>query len=1234
MKPNKLIGFAFLLLALALSPSVFAQSDRGNITGTVTDPQGAVVPGAKITATNLNTGEVREATTSDQGTYTLPELKADPYRLSAEAPGFKTTTIESVQVAVQVVRRADFKLEIGEVSNTVTVSADTTPVIQTDTPVRQTNITERQVRELPLQVSSEAAGRTPLSFIFLDSNVTSSGNIGSQDNRGTNASRFRISGGQALGTEILVDGASTFRAQAGTNFTEIAPGPNAYQEFTLSTSTYNAEFGRSTGGIVNFTLKSGGNDFNGEVYLLYRSQGLNANSFLNNSNGLPRPVDLQHDFGFNIGGPVIYPKFGTGTGDPFGFLRNRTFFFFNYEGYRFTRAETVNISVPTLRMRQGDFGELFTDPYVLSQFPNGVQIYDPHSGGPGNRTPFANNFVPAGSRDPVGFAILQLFPLPTRPGVFQNYTATSSSPLNMNNAVFKIDQIINDSQRLSVSYSFRKSSTIEGGFPRYAAPLYAYGRYDFGITSQIARLTYDWTLTPTMVNHFNAGFTRSVTTRKNPAVGATPDAVALGVPAGSVLGGAFPSIDFPGYGDPGQSIDPRAYQGIGGSFFNDLPFADNTTQFSDTLTWVKGRHTFRFGGDVRWQQFNAAQLLSPGGWFNFRHLQTANVDTNDQGWPIASLITGATEWSFNSSKTLDPGWRYFYPAAFIQDDIKVTPKLTLNVGLRYEISYPREESGGRYRSFDPTVINPVVGRPGALVSVNGTGDLKARYAGIAKPDYSNIGPRVGFAYAINDKTVVRGGYGLYYAPILYGFGGDVSITEGTEGYNTHLARPQFGADANFFLSSYPARPSTDPNDQFITQDVTNINQNYKAGRTAQWSVDVQRELPKNFVVSAGYIGSRGTRLRSDFNRQNALPLEALKLGFPLLNKRLVDVTAAERAYAQSVGFTIPANLNAVYPGFGQGAEDPARATVGQALRPFPQYGLLRNVLESEGQSWYNALQVKFGRRFSQGVQFDVSYTFSRLLTTGAEDLYGGSPVNQPQNPYERPKFTSPNSTPHVLVFNYLLELPFGKGKRFLNQGGWVDRVVGGWQLSGIHRYQTGFPLVITSSRNTGFLNLVGFAGTRGAQLRVNLTGQSILTDNDPNGRSFRILNGLAFSQPPNYEGPPTTDVTDPAYRAYYADPSRFFGTGPVVTGERIFPFLSENFSIIKRTRINERVTLELRSEFFNLFNRHRYFAPDQNFQNFNVNDPNSPNGFGISGVIGDYNVYAPRTIQLGAKVIF
>ncbi|HYY58364.1 MAG TPA: carboxypeptidase-like regulatory domain-containing protein, partial [Pyrinomonadaceae bacterium] len=322
---HKLIALALLTLTLVWASPVFAQSDRGNITGTVTDPSGALVGNAKVTATNQTTNEVRETTTSDQGSFTLPQLKADPYRITVEAQGFKSATLENVQVAVQVTRTVDVTLEIGVVTDVVTVSSEAAPVIQTDSPVRQTNVTERQVRELPLQVSVESQGRTPLSFIFLDSNVSSSGRIGDQE-RGTSANRFRVSGGQALGTEILVDGGSTRRAQSGTFFTEVAPGPNAFQEFTLSTSTYSAEFGNSTGGIVNFTIKSGSNEFHGELYELHRNDALNANTLSRNARNEPRLIDRQHDFGFNVGGPVYLPRFGQG-GPSLISLKDRTFFF-------------------------------------------------------------------------------------------------------------------------------------------------------------------------------------------------------------------------------------------------------------------------------------------------------------------------------------------------------------------------------------------------------------------------------------------------------------------------------------------------------------------------------------------------------------------------------------------------------------------------------------------------------------------------------------------------------------------------------------------------------------------------------------------------------------------------------------------------------------------------------------------------------------------------------------------
>jgi hypothetical protein len=1222
MKNRCLSGLA-LFAILCAGVSAYAQSDRGTITGTVVDPSGAAVPKAKVTATNLDTGATQEAVTSDDGNYTLPELKAAPYNVTVEVQGFKATTQEGVQVAVQTTRRVDFTLEIGAVSETVTIT-DEAPVIQSESSVRQTNVTERQVRELPLQVNAESGGRSPLAFIFLDSNVTAAS---ATTGRATDAANFRVAGGQGQGTEILIDGGTTRRAQNGTFFSEVAPGPNAFQEFTISTSNYSAEFGQSSGGIVNFTFKSGSNELHGEVYDLFRNEGLNANSYRNNfvnaqngcigdervaPNGQPclrRPIDHQNNFGANVGGPVVIPWLYNG--------RDRTFFFFNYEGYRFRNTENVVVTVPTDAMRMGDFSELFSDPSVLRQFgPNGVQIYDPTQPGdvrqaiPGNRLDL---FQGGRLIDPVGRAILGFFPEPNLPGVFDNYIASSTVPNDMNNYVAKVDHIVTDNQHLSVSYSYRKLDSIKGGFPRFPFPFIANGVWDQSFKSHYLRAQYDWTIGPTLFNHFNFAYNRVDVANRNTTEGFDPSAE-LGLPADATQNAAFPRIGFPGYGDPANPLsDIRAYQEIGSTFFSDR-ILDTTWEFSDALTWIKGNHTFKFGADFRVQHENVHQLIDPGGTFNFRHDQTASDADPNGGWPIASLITGATEFSFVTIHSVDPGWRYFTPSFFVNDDWKVTPKLTVNLGIRYDIPFPRTEVEDRLRGFDPTVTNPVVGIPGAIVGAAGQGGLQAEDRALVPTDYSNLAPRVGAAYRLTDKTVLRGGYGLYFGPVLYAG----NITDGTLGYSTSRLITPAGKLSNAFLATYPAAPAVDPNGQFIGSDIQWFDPDYKTSRMQQWSFDIQQELPGNFVASAGYIGHYADRLKSNFTRLNALPLEALRLGAPLLFKPLANVTQAERNYAAAVGVPLPSSPDAVFAGF--------NGSVAQSLRPFPQYNQINNLVESKGKSWYNALQLKLDRRFSQGFQFGLSYTWSKLITNASEDLTGNSPLGGVlQNPFDIDSLrtVSPTNSPHVFVANYLVELPFGKGKRWLDHGGAVDYIVGGWQVGGISRYQAGLPYVVQSSRDTFWLSQFGYNGN----LRPNLTGQPIeAPDNQDHGATLRLLNPGAFAFPQNFVTPPTTDVTDPAYAAYYADPNAFFGNAPpVIDSVRGPAFLLENLSLMKKTAVTETVTVEVRAEFFNVFNRHAYFGP--------ANDINAGN-FGFADVINDYSIYSPRVIQLGLRIIF
>ena len=1146
MTSQKYAFVTLLALFLICAPSVSAQSDRGAITGRVTDPAGAVVPQAKVTATNVETNETRETVTGDEGNFTIPQIPAALYKLTVEAPGFKTATLDNIRVAVSITRTTDIQLEVGGVGESVTVSDEGAPVLQTDTPVQQLNISERQVRELPLLVAAESGGRSPLSFIFLDSSIVSNDTAGgtgtTSGSTGTNATNFRINGGQGLGADILIDGAQTRRGENGTFFSEVAPGPNAFQEFTVSTSSYSAEFGNSTGGVINFTIKTGGNDFHGEAYLFHindyfnanidRNRILNANNAacrLQNVGCIDKPLDRQFDYGFSVGGPVHLPRFGEG-GEMLWSGKNKTFFFFNYGAYRTFQSESVELTVPTARMRNGDFGELLTDPYVLQFFgPGGVQIFDPsqpvgaRTAIPGNRL---DQYLGGARISSIGRNFVNLFPLPNQTGpngstVFRNFRGNTTATSRTDYYVSKITHNITDRQSLNFSYTFRKLPSVKGGFPRFTAPFVAQGVWDQLFKSYYARLQHDWTLTGTFINHFNAGFSRSDVSNRNFSSGVAK-ASDLGLSPTATQDRGLPLIGFPGYGDPVNSTDPRAYQ-AGGSTFFDNRVRDNSVHLSDVMTLIRGRHTMKFGGELRLQQLNNAAHFDIGGNFNFRSNQTGNTNDFNQGWPIASLITGRPEFSFNSNQTIDPGHRFLSYAAFYQDDFKVTSRLTVNLGLRYDFGRPREEARGRFRGFDPSVPNPAAGgRLGAFVGATGQGGLQAENFGLVNPDRTNFGPRFGFAYSLNDKTVIRGGYGIYYAPIIYNDFGNA----GALGYSPGAVNINGGLDAFITLENYPNIPVADPTSQVVGDlnrtDLDYFTKDFKTGRTAQYTLDIQRQLPWNLALQVSYIGSKGTRLRSNFDQVNKLPLEALKLGLPLLSKPLADVTASDRAYAASVGVPLPASPDAVYPGFNSQFGDFSRS-VGQALRPFPQYGIIINRLESEGQSFYNAGKLDLTRRFAQGIQAGLSYTFAKLITDAAEDVFGNSPLNGVvQNPYDRESLRtiSPSVPPHSLVFNYIIEVPFGKGRRFLNRGGFVDRLVGGFQVTAIHRYRSGpalLPFIGGGQRE--FLQRIGFLGN----LRPNVTGQSFFTGNAAGGVDYRYLNPAAFSRPLDYRSAPGPD---------------------------------------------------------------------------------------------------------------
>jgi hypothetical protein len=673
MRFQKHIIVLVLAMIVAFTATVFAQTDRGTIVGRVIDPSGALVAGARVTVTNLENNEVREVTASDEGTFTVAQLRAANYSLKVEAAGFKTATVDSVKVAVQITRTVEVRLEIGNVGEAVTISAENTAVLQTESPVQQTNVSERQMRELPLQIGGETAGRSPLAFIFLDSSVaTGGGSVGTQNqaarSSGTLGFNFRINGGQGLGTEILIDGAGTRRAENGTFFTEVAPGPNAFKEFTVSTAQYSAEFGNSSGGIVNFTIKTGGNEFHGEAFEFMRNEALNANNDLNSLLGIKRSLDRQHDYGFSVGGPIYLP-YSDGYHPKLKSFKNRAFFFFNYGGYRLDQTETVDVSVPTVKMRSGDFSELLTDPYVLGFFGGPVQIFDntvpccSRPAIPGNRLDTYRNALGRSIIDPVGFNIInELMPVPTGPGVYHNYRATSGRPTRTNYYVEKVNFVVSDKHQLAFSSTYRSQTKIQGAFPRLTEPWVQQGSFRQVFHTQYYRLQDDYSFSSNLLNHFNAGFTRSFVQNRNFTRGISP--TTIGLPANATQNQALPLIGFPLVGDPVTSPDPRAYQS-GGSTFFDNQDGDNAVQITDFVTYVRGKHTLKFGAETRWQQLNDSNHFDLGGNFNFISNQTANGDGFRQDG-CCEPITGAPEFSFATIQSIDLGFRFFELTFFAQ----------------------------------------------------------------------------------------------------------------------------------------------------------------------------------------------------------------------------------------------------------------------------------------------------------------------------------------------------------------------------------------------------------------------------------------------------------------------------------------------------------------------------------------------------------------------------------------
>lgn len=1192
-----------LLACLTVTP-VAAQSNRGNITGTVTDPTGASVPGARIRARSVQTGVVSETVATEDGNYRLPELPVGNYDVNVAATGFKTAARTGVVVQVNVTSALDIALAPGDVTETVSVVADA-PTIQTQSSDVGTNVTPRQVVELPLVVNGVGGMRSPEAFVFLTPGTVGPGtgtdNGVNGDGAGQNGGAFqsKVTGSQNFANEVLIDGASMFRSENGSSFDETAQSVESIEEFRVLTSTYPAEFGRTGGGVTSFVTKSGTNEYRGVLYEIFRNRVLNANRFFLNARGISeRPRDDHNDFGGTVGGPVRIPGLYNGA--------NKTFFFFSYEGFKRSGGGPQLNTIPTTEFLRGDFSALL-DPArggaqnagtVIGQDAAGRdvrvgQIFDPATArivnGQVVRDPFPNNQIPQARFSQVARNVIALFPQPTASGRFQNFVFNSRSPVDTGSYTGKVDHNFSERSRIAGSYTWRRNDRSAGD-PNLPEPLNSSAQAQI-FTTQYLRVMHDYTIRPNLLNHFNLGYNRTVSDNR-------PYSADQDWPERIGVQGVFPS-HFPLFNFGGGLV------GIGRQNYN--LNIDNGYRLNDSVSWIVGTHSLKFGGDARLQAYTPRNLGATSGVFNFATGQTAaGADprfVGDTGFGFASFLLGQVSNS-NLSFPIDNQWRSNYYALFFQDDWKVTRNLTLNLGLRWDVDVPRRELHDRFSSFDPNIPNPGAGgRLGALVFA-GNGPGRIGEDKFARTWFKDFGPRFGFAWQPSfgdgllgaltggSRTVIRGGYGIYYQALVYadfgerlstGFGGGAPLN------NQDPIQPAFLLDQGY-PQNFPRPPFLDPT-LLNNRDIEYIARDHGRPPMIQnWSLEVQREVATDLIGCVAYVASKGNHLRSNLQNLNALPQEYLRFG-NLLNS---NINSPE---AQAAGIRAP------YEGF--------NGPVFQALRPYPQYQGINTdcCLENIGNSTYHSLQTKLERRFRSGLTLLASYTFSKTLTDADSALpifatfSGGGIV---QNPYDRrsEKALSNQDIPHIAVVSYLYELPFGEGKGLRTNNKVVDKVIGGWQVNGIHRYQTGEPL---SFRGFGGIPTLG-----GDAIRPDLVpGVSIYSEQWLSGRwnplTDPILNRAAFRNP--NEGRAPTDTF------------RFGSLARTVGWVRSPNFYNEDFSVFKNNRIGERVNIQFRAEAFNALNRVIFRKP-----NTFVNAGEFGRTFGQTS--------NPRALQLQLRVIF
>jgi len=1130
--------FQLAMCSFLLVVAAFAQSDRGTITGTVSDPAKALVPDAAVVAMNAETGAQYETVTTGTGNYTLPSLPAGVYNLSVSAAGFSKYVQQGIRVEVVQTARVDVSLQVGSAADSVTVTADA-PLLKSESAEQSLNLSTDIVNALPAN-SNSGNMRSAMAFGTL-----TPGAVGDPVAAG---STFRVNGSPGGMQRVLVDGQDVTSAlfSDATQTSYQRPAVEALSEFTLQTSNFAAEFGQVNGGLFNFTSKSGTNQLHGSAFYYLRNEFLNAGQPYTHVD----PKARRRNWGFTVGGPVYIPKVYNG--------RDKTFFFVNLDWFTNNSATDTFSTVPTAKMRTGDFSEaltgrsLGTNPAGGSIMEN--MIFDPLTNqtvnGQVTRSPFPGNAIPQTRLDPVALKIQAMLPQPTRSGVLLNWEQKYLLPTTQNIPSFKIDQNVGYKAKFTFYWGDTRYIYLARG-DGLAEPIT--GTRNRHMVAQTARLNHDYSVTPTFLIHAGFGYVHDVHND-----GYMPGTLNYDPLSGLGLAGNF---------TPGMPLFNGLSSSSGGGMVSQygLGMGKFTSDINDkptavlSATLVRGNHTYKAGGEWRndpmiykdvtsapTYSFSANETALP-------YLQTTNIGGGAIGLPYASFLLGLAD-SASISALSAPENRKNSWGFYVQDTWKVSRNLTLDYGLRWDYQQAAYEMNYRNGMFGPTVPNPSAGGllGGMVYEGYGTGRCNCRFTNTYPYAF---GPRLGVAYKINPKTVVRGGWGLVYGGTPTG---GETVAQGVGWNSLSFSSTSFGNPGAVLrtgliynltdLYSVSLNPGLLPQAGTITSPPYYQDRNGgRPPRINQWNIGVQRELFTNLVLETAYVGNRGVWLTGDnlldFNALTPQRIASFGLNINNAADRTLLTSTMSSATAAARGFNkLP------YAGF------PATLTVAQSLRPYPQFGTIPVHYAPLGNTWYDGLQSKLTKRYSHGLVLSGAFTWSKSQTLGAESATGGGIINDVFN-RQNQKALSVSDQPFVLVTTFSYRVP-GLGPNRL-----VRQVVGDWTLSGVLIYASGSLIQVPAAQNN--LSSLLFRST----FSNRVPGQPLFLKDingpiDPN-KDF-VLNPAAWSDPAagqwGFSAP------------YYSD-----------YRNRRSP--NEQLSFGRMFRLRERMTLEFRAEFFNVFNR-------------------------------------------------